>query len=575
MRYTLLLLSFIIFSINFFAQTIIPGGLVRGQWKKANSPYLVQNAIMIANDSTLTIEPGVKVEFQGQYKFLVLGKLLAVGTVQDSIIFTTANHSTGWLGIRFENTTSNNDTTRLSYCKVEYGKADGVAPNDCGGGIYFDHFSKAVISNTSVFNCYADINGGGIYCGYSSPVILNNKIMYNSVLHGNGGGICCENYSDVTIIGNTISGNTARGNGGGIGNFQNWNSLIANNSVSYNSISSSGGGGGIINVANSTTITGNTIFNNSASNGTGGGIYDGGLGAWSGAVITSNFISNNIAMTGGGFYCNGDALPVINNVIANNTAFSSGGGIACENNCQALITNNTITNNAAPNGGGMFFTVMSSPTIKNCIIWGNTETADGPQVFLDDESSDPNFYYCDIMNGPLAIGVNSNVFYLGNYSNNISNNPFFVSPAAGSGTGYNALLNDWNLQVSSPCINIGDPVGPYPATDILGNTRIVGTRIDIGAFESSVIDGLRNENKNELISVFPNPFNSQATILLNENRAGCTLGIIDVLGREIEKSNISEKQLVIDKGTKQPGIYFINVNDSQGQLLFRKKIIIQ
>ena len=561
---------------NFFAQTFVFGGAVRGTWTKVNSPYLVQGAIMIANDSTLTIEPGVKVEFQGHYKLLVMGKLIAVGTAIDTIQFTTNNVSLGWFGIRFENTASTNDTSRISFCKIQRAKANGGSYNDYGGALYLNNFSKLKVSNSLISNCTADLNGGAISCSYSNPVIINSKIINNTAINGNGGGIYCENNSSATIFGNIISSNSASGNGGGIFNHMDCNSLIANNTISYNSISSAmgNGGGGIINVANSATITNNVISYNSVPNSTGGGITDISTGGVYFSLISSNYISNNTALHGAGLYCNGDNLPVINNVISNNTASNSGGGIRCENSCAAVITNNTITNNSSPLGGGIFFTVNSSPTIKNCIIWGNIESTSGKQVFMDDETSDPNFYYCDIMAGQSAIGLNNNVFYLGNYSNNINASPLFVSPSLGVGNGFSSMLNGWNIQNGSPCINLGDPSGTYSSTDITGNNRISGTRIDIGAFESLSSVGLNNESNQELIFIYPNPISSSANIVFEEFHINSVLIITDILGNDVEKVNFSGRRIMIEKGLKHSGIYFITIADSQSKLIFKQKIII-
>ena len=75
-------------SISGYGQTTVPGGVVSGTWTKANSPYLVQAAIMVADGTTLTIEPGVKIEFQGSFKLLVLGNVIAAGAVNDTITFT-------------------------------------------------------------------------------------------------------------------------------------------------------------------------------------------------------------------------------------------------------------------------------------------------------------------------------------------------------------------------------------------------------------------------------------------------------------------------------------------------------
>ena len=56
------------------AQTTISGGYVYGTWSLAGSPYLIQSTVEIPNDSTLTIQPGVTVNFQGHYKIIVLAR---------------------------------------------------------------------------------------------------------------------------------------------------------------------------------------------------------------------------------------------------------------------------------------------------------------------------------------------------------------------------------------------------------------------------------------------------------------------------------------------------------------------
>ncbi|MDP8207959.1 MAG: right-handed parallel beta-helix repeat-containing protein [Candidatus Electryonea clarkiae] len=72
------------------AQTEVEGD-VYGVWDEEGSPYLVMDTLTIPEDSTLTIEPGVTVEFQDQdddrFPFYVIGTLEAVGEEGDSIIF--------------------------------------------------------------------------------------------------------------------------------------------------------------------------------------------------------------------------------------------------------------------------------------------------------------------------------------------------------------------------------------------------------------------------------------------------------------------------------------------------------
>src|SRR3972149_12202018 len=65
--------------IHSFSQTSIPAGNVSGTWNLAGSPYQIQGSIQIPDGQTLTIDPGVTVDFQGTYKLNVQGRLLAIG----------------------------------------------------------------------------------------------------------------------------------------------------------------------------------------------------------------------------------------------------------------------------------------------------------------------------------------------------------------------------------------------------------------------------------------------------------------------------------------------------------------
>jgi len=59
-----------LFTNSSFSQTAISGGYVSGTWTQTNSPYQIFGDIEIHEDSALTIEPGVTIEFQG-YFYLV------------------------------------------------------------------------------------------------------------------------------------------------------------------------------------------------------------------------------------------------------------------------------------------------------------------------------------------------------------------------------------------------------------------------------------------------------------------------------------------------------------------------
>lgn len=618
MKTKLLFLSVFIFQIS-FSQTSIPGGTVNGMWSLTGSPYNVQGSIQIANGDSLVIQPGVTVNFQGSYKLLVLGKLKAKGTITDSITFTASNTSVGWRGIRFSNTSTSNDSSRIIFCKLQYGKATGSTPDDNGGALYLNSFSKVIISHSRINACSANTKAGGIYLNASNPIITYNTISYNTVSGSHDGGgiaifasspiisnnLICNNFSSdgggiyiesgtPVISSNTISNNTSS-SGGGINIFDG-NPTIYNNTISNNTSSNGAGinvmgvlmggsptisynniygnvaqntGGGIATYAN-IIISNNTIYNNTAAS-SGGGI----VCYTSNATIKNNFICNNFVnpttwhyQGGGGIWCvnSSSSTNISNNVISNNNA-TNGAGLLCYNASPTFI-NNTIVNNSATNSGGGLSCSESNPIFTNCIFYGNSAATSGNNVSINDEPSDPSFYYSDIEGGTSLFEVNNN-FYTGTYLNNINLDPKFVSPSGGSGNGFNGLSANWSLQIISPCINAGNPTGTYPSVDIAGNPRIGGAFIDMGAYEyasPTFINQLSLQQTN--FNVFPIPSKGEINIQSIENIKAIV--VINECGQKIYQSTNSNSS--IDISAYPNGVYILQIQTEKG--LSSKKIVI-
>lgn len=519
------------------AQTTIPAGNISGTWTLAGSPYLIQGTIQIPNDSTLTIEPGISVNFQDTFKLKIQGRLLAIGTIADTITFSATDTTNGWRGIRFYYTPATNDTSKFFYCKLQYGKATGVNPDNKGGAFYFYYFSKAIISNSCVSNCTANYRGAGIYVYNSSPIISNNTISNNSASNY-GGGISCW-YSSPIIMNNTFSNNSAV-EGGGI-HCNNNSPTISNNTISNNSAS---WGGGISCYISHPTIANNTISNNSAFYG--GGIYCDS----SSSTITNNTISNNSSDSyGGGISCWNSSPTIMNNTISNNSASTEGGGIDCYSGSNPTITNNTISNNWATKGGGISC-YYSSPTLYNTILWGNTADTSGAQVLLFTEDSDPNFYYCDVEGGITAFGLNGAISYTGSYQNNLDADPLFVAPDT-------TITADWSLLAGSSCIDAGTPDTTglnLLATDLAGNPRICDGRIDIGAYESLITSV--NETNILSIKIFPIPTTDKITIITSNKS---TIEILNINGQIIKSIISNNKSTSIDLIDLSSGVYIARV----------------
>jgi len=219
MKTTLLLMIATLLGVAAYSQTTVPAGNISGTWTLAGSPYQVMGETTIPNGEILTIEPGVRVEWQGSYTMFVQGQMLALGTVTDSITFTSANPVTGWKSIRFITTSPANDTSRFRYSVFSYGKVSGNFPDNCGGAIGVVNFNKLVIDHclfdhneATDVSLYPSPSGGAIALLNGSPGIRYSRFANN--LSVNGGAIACQG-SHASISHNEFTGNTVIDPSGG------------------------------------------------------------------------------------------------------------------------------------------------------------------------------------------------------------------------------------------------------------------------------------------------------------------------------------------------------------------------
>jgi hypothetical protein len=226
--------------------TAVPAGTVKGAWKKANSPYTVTGDISVAKNQTLTIEPGVVVRFAGHFSLTVgyRATLKAVGTEQDKIQFTATDLDEGWFGIRFINSSTED---QLKYCTIQYAHKDRVRD----GGFY-GVFGGAILCTSSE----DDEPGYGLISG---PTIDSCTFSHNYAR--TGGAIMCYAGGYATITNNVIMDNYADADGGGIALYA-ADCTIANNVIVRNY---AGAGGGIMNWLSAPTIRNNTLVANKPS----------------------------------------------------------------------------------------------------------------------------------------------------------------------------------------------------------------------------------------------------------------------------------------------------------------------
>lgn len=175
--------------------TLIPGGTLDSNetWPAIGSPYLVREAVTVAEGATLTLEPGTVIKFSPKASLIVKGTLKALGTEDQKIIFTSYRDSS--FG-RTEERESGGVETR------ENGKlltsSDSLpAPGDWGQ-IYFSPTSvDSLLTHTII-----QYGRNNVQISGSSPVLTYNLIRY-----GAEGGIYLSEGSKAILSQNIISEN--------------------------------------------------------------------------------------------------------------------------------------------------------------------------------------------------------------------------------------------------------------------------------------------------------------------------------------------------------------------------------
>jgi len=97
----------------------ISGILTENTTLYSGHSYYVDDNLAVNEDVTLTIEPGTRLEFAEGKALKSWGKLVAKGTVEKPIVFTSHHGGQYWKGImtRKKSSTDNGDT--ITYCRIE------------------------------------------------------------------------------------------------------------------------------------------------------------------------------------------------------------------------------------------------------------------------------------------------------------------------------------------------------------------------------------------------------------------------------------------------------------------------
>jgi hypothetical protein len=415
--------------------------------------------------------------------------LIANGTEQDSIYFSTIDTAMGWHGLRFYKADSN---CQLSYCFFEYAKTfEGVFEN-----------------------------GGAIYSRFTDLIVDHCKFKSNAVLTGMGEGIYFENGKIALTNSELIDNFCALGGSG----FFCYNSIVMINRCFFDHDSTwyiwggDFGGGITLTTCKSIEISDCTIRRCFSGQGGGGICIMSSLSDSVPVAITDNAIYNNKSVdVGAGIVITNSIVNLSGNLIyGDTTKFCAGNGAGVGfARCHLTMTNNVLANNYSLARGGAIWTRLGHTVMRNNIIWGNVDQC-GMQIYVEEETISVAEYN-DIQGGRPGIG-------------NIDSDPLFDYPDT---VNFQIGWANWPTDDStkSPCIDTGDPNSPLDPDS---------TRADMGALFynqrwNDISDNLILPDRFMLLDNYPNPFNFSTTIRYIVPTAGpVRLDIYDILGRKVQ-----------------------------------------
>jgi hypothetical protein len=306
-----------------------------------------------------------------------------------------------------------------------------------------------VIRRSTFRNNTADV-GGAVYA--TNPVTIEDS-RFESNSAGGGG---------ISVNGASIARSTFVSNGGqsGVAINASFDLRLVDSTFEKNTVSVSGGSSPL------------TIIGCKFSQGN-GAIYA--LNSPT-TVMNSRFEFNKSTSA---LFVRSPKLVVFGSVFARNSA-ANGAAIdfdGADKTSTISVQSSTFFGNAATMTGGAIRNSTGILSITNSILWGNS-APDGAQIFNFSGATTGQVANSDVQGAGLTSG------------GNLDQDPVFVDT--------NDASLDLRLSASSPCVDHGDaaslPADPFDLdkdgdtservpVDALGNPRVSGAGLDMGAFE--------------------------------------------------------------------------------------------
>jgi hypothetical protein len=572
----MLMLMLMLMTGTAFGETRIEGA-VSGEWTRDGNPYIVVDSTWVPQGERLTLREGVEVVFNEGQGLVVFGQLVASGQEEDSVRFHSLNLDTAitligqagrhefdycvmtgaqteimvhldvdlYLGnsvvvgepsaLRGINRLHGNDGRLITITRSV------IIGNPCMDRFVNTRFNISYSTiNKSIYSSSCTIiatgttfydNVGTTYSEYTNCRFLSSGEI-DTLVHPNValGGSLEDCYSELQIhmqgIPSTIS------------HLESSAAVVGDCSASF-SIDSS-----VVNFLNVST----------------GGFHD------SGAVIQDCEIKDGIRVRSRG------SVTIRRCKVSGNSALRCEGGPIIVDSCEFLTNypNSRVSealrlDTYSEDPGTVRITrslvtmplrvrYMDSVIVENntfCLFdtygsWGGIEINNGCRgvdfrnniIFAGDDSL--VLFYGDWAGNRPPFIFQHNLIYafaklfeLERYAFEIDSTNFEADPLFVSVDSSNFLLLE-----DSPCIDAGDPDSPRDPD---------GTRVDIGAHFYPQWQSVSRTNPNhppasELLTIYPNPFNSTVNVRFTIPEAGeIILSVFDIQGREWERTVLQQR----------------------------------
>jgi hypothetical protein len=374
-------------------------------------------------------------------------------------------------------------------------------PGSSAAGMYNCSASPTVINCTFTGNATL-YSGGGIYNGEGSNPTLINCVFTRNYASGRGAAMANVSDSNPKLINCTFTDNYASWDemlGGAMFNCSSnptlTNCIFERNSGSamYNLMSSpmlqncifvensAYFGGGICNENSSSVRLHNCTFMGNSAEHVGGGISDSNSTI---ILIDCVFRGNSARIYGGGGIAAYDSSQIlINCIFSGNSAFFGGGVMNTFSNL--TLSNCTFSGNLAQKQGGGILNHSPYMRLTNCILWNNEDEIDDAYGLMT------QITYSNVQGGwPGEGNIDADPCFVesgywdpnGTWDN--PNDDFWVDgdyhlkSQAGR---WEPVSQSWvKDNVTSPCIDAGDPMSPIGYEPFPN-----GGRINMGAYGGS------------------------------------------------------------------------------------------